>query len=77
MVRDDRLSADQLAVLIQGKADINAGNMGPLSDWMSEPMWAKVKGLEAVEELKKLGDEMQQVGCSTCAVGFIRTGASV
>ncbi len=61
MVRDDRLSAEQLGVLVQGKADINAGNMGPLSDWMPELMWQKVKGLEVVEELKKLGDEMQQL----------------
>ena len=61
MVRDGRLNAEQVAVLVSGRADPRPGLMGPLSDWMPETMWPKVKALEVIPELSKIGDDMQQV----------------
>jgi dynein heavy chain, axonemal len=61
MVRDGRLNGDQVAVLVSGRGDPRPGLMGPLSDWMPEVMWPKVKALEVIPELSKIGDDMQQL----------------
>lgn len=61
MVKDGKLNGDQVALLVSGKGDPKPGLMGPLSDWMPEQMWPKVKALEAVSELSKIGDDMQQM----------------
>ena len=39
-------------------ASNDAGAMGPVSEWMPEHLWPKVKGLEVVPCFKNLGDDM-------------------
>jgi len=45
--------------LVDAGVSIDAGNMGPLAEWMPEALWPKVKFLEGMKVFKGLGDIMQ------------------
>ena len=62
LVHEGHLDPAVLALLVSGKSDANPGNSGPLSEWMPELIWARIKALEAVKDpLGKLGDDMQDM----------------
>ena len=61
-VRNGTLDATAVNVLIEGPSAQDPGSMGPLTDWLPEALWARVKALEQVKpKLGKLGDDMQNM----------------
>ena len=71
MVRSGELSSESVAQLVLGKSSSDAGNMGPLADWMPEAVWPRVKALEELrrvhENLETLGEDMQTDCDEWCA----------
>jgi len=71
MVRDGSLSSESVAQLVLGKGSTDPGSMGPLSDWMPESVWARVKALEELKKvhpnLETLGEDMQTDSDDWCA----------
>merc|ERR1711871_1315183 len=53
------LTADEVNMLVMGNEPVDPGSMGPLSEWMPESVWPKVKGLETLKIFKGFGDTMQ------------------
>ena len=41
------------------KVSIDPGNMGPLGEWLPEPIWPKLKSLEKMKRFQNMGDAMQ------------------
>jgi len=53
------LAQEVANMLVLGNDVLDPGSMGPLSEWMPESVWPKIKGLEALKQFKGLGDIMQ------------------
>ena len=56
---DGKLSEEEAAFLVESKQSPDAGNMGPLSEWLPGTIWPKVKALEGLKRFTGLGDNMQ------------------
>lgn len=54
-----RLETEDMNFLVDGGISLDAGNMGPLHDWLPENLWPKVKFLEGLKIFNGLGDIMQ------------------
>ena len=60
LVRDGLLNREHVQSFIVGAQHTDPGPMGPLSEWMPENLWPRVKALEEVKPVfEKIGDEMQ------------------
>jgi dynein heavy chain len=59
LVKDLKLDPEECSYLIDAKVHKDPGNIGPLAEWMTESMWAKVKALEGMKCFNGLGDAMQ------------------
>jgi dynein heavy chain len=58
--RAGELSDLEVATLVGGLQHSDPGNMGPLSEWMPESLWPKLKQLENIgEAFENIGDNMQ------------------
>jgi dynein heavy chain len=55
----EQLDPVEVEVLLEGRSAPEPGNMGPLSEWMPELIWPKVKNLEKLKFFNGLGDMMQ------------------
>ena len=58
MQRSGEIPQEEINVLILGPQSNDPGAMGPVSDWMPEALWPRLKGLESVPIFKSLGDDM-------------------
>jgi dynein heavy chain len=59
LVNDGLLESTNVDFLVQGKIAADPGNMGTLSEWLPDAVWARVKGLQGYAKFKNLGDNMQ------------------
>jgi len=59
LVRAGLVDPLDVATLVAGTLSTDPGSMGPLVEWMPEYLWPRVKGVESVGALSKLGDDMQ------------------
>ena len=59
LVNDNKLDPQEAQYLVQNKTIADAGNMGPLKEWLPESIWAKVKALEGLDCFAGLGNSMQ------------------
>ena len=54
------LTADEVNMLVMGNEPVDPGSMGPLSEWMPESVWPKVKGLETLKTFQGFGDQCRR-----------------
>jgi dynein heavy chain len=54
-----RLESEDMGYLVESGVSLDAGNMGPLAEWLPENVWPKVKFLEGLKVFSGLGDIMQ------------------
>jgi dynein heavy chain len=54
-----RLDTEDMNYLVDAGISLDAGNMGPLHEWLPENLWPKVKYLEGLKVFNGLGDIMQ------------------
>jgi dynein heavy chain len=59
LTKSGALDPEEVNFLVDAGVSLDAGNMGPLAEWMPEPLWPKVKFLEGMKIFKGLGDIMQ------------------
>jgi len=59
LTKSEELDPEEVNFLVDAGVSIDAGNMGPLAEWMPEALWPKVKFLEGMKVFKGLGDIMQ------------------
>ncbi len=59
---DGWLSKEKVDLLVKGDMNTNERNMGPLEEWMSLPIYQKLKALESLStgEFKDLGNLLQE-----------------
>jgi len=53
------LDSEDMKFLVESSISLDAGNMGPLAEWLPENIWPKIKFLEGLKCFKGLGDIMQ------------------
>jgi len=58
LLKSGALPENEVSMLVLGKAHPDPGALGPLSEWMPESVWSRVKALEALPTFEKLGDDM-------------------
>lgn len=58
-VNDATLSQEEVDYLVNGAMSPDAGNMGPLQEWLPGPIWPKIKALEGLKSFTGIGDIMQ------------------
>jgi dynein heavy chain, axonemal len=58
-VNDGMLAPEEVRFLIENNIGTDAGNMGPLSEWLPQIIWYKIKYLEGLKRFGNLGDNMQ------------------
>ena len=56
--KSGKIPTSEIQHLIIGGISTDAGAMGPVSEWMPEYLWPKVKGLEIIPCFKNIGDDM-------------------
>jgi dynein heavy chain len=59
LLKAERLDPVEVETLLEGRGSLEPGNMGPLSEWMPEAIWPKIKNLETLKVFSGLGDMMQ------------------
>ena len=58
-VNDGSLSSEEVEYLVESKQNPDAGNMGPLHEWLPAAIWPRIKALEGLKIFSTLGDNMQ------------------
>merc|ERR1719163_189240 len=59
LLKAEKLDPVEVESLLEGRGASDPGNMGPLAEWMPEPIWPKIKQLETLKAFNGLGDMMQ------------------
>lgn len=59
LINDGKIDEKDVSFLLRTQVVSDPGNMGPLAEWLPEHIWPKIKGLEAMQQFKGLGDNMQ------------------
>ena len=58
-VNDGKLTQEEVDYLVLGNVSPDAGNMGPLHEWLPPAIWPRVKALEGLKKFSNIGDNMQ------------------
>ncbi|GBG24145.1 Dynein heavy chain 9, axonemal [Hondaea fermentalgiana] len=55
---EGELENGEVDALVTCRPAASTGSMGPLSTWMPADVWARIKGLESVDGLQSIGDDI-------------------